>query len=107
VVGLAAMGARGVPLWFFYLALLPSLVSLVGAYALWKQRLWAFVPVVAAPTLALGSYLLITPPPTVNFAPSFFGQVLARLPPQQLAMLALFCAVLVHMGFLRKWGYLR
>lgn len=107
VVGLAAIGAQGTPLWFFYAALMPPLLSLLGAYGLWQRRMWAFAPVALAPVLALGTYLLISRAPPVSFATTLFGHVLERLPPQQLLLLALFGAVLLHMAFLRKWGYLR
>ncbi len=104
VAPLLESGAAGIPLWFFYLAVLPALLTLCAAYTLWRRKFWVVLLLVAAPLVNISVYLVVPGSSRVSLATSFAGQLAERLPQAQLLQLGVFAAAIVYVAILRKWS---
>ena len=106
VVALVMTATSDFPLWFYYLALLPSLLTLGAAYCLWRKSKWVIALLLLALLLALSVHLFFASTPSVSIATTLAGRVLERLPLQLLVQLGIFSAALLYSAFLIKWGHL-
>lgn len=104
IVGLASPSTQGIPLWFFYLALAPSLLSLLGAYLLWRRSVWAIAPLPFAAGLRAAPYLFMVPYNGPPLSSTFAGQLFERLPPRVSIEAGVLLAIALYCVFLRKWS---
>lgn len=107
VIDLASPATRGLPIWFFYLALSPSLLMLFSAYSLWRKEAWAIVLLPIAGILRAAPYLFMMPSEGPSLASTLAGQLLERLPPRISIETACLIGVALYCAFLRKWSAIR
>ena len=103
---LALYFSPDVPLWFFYAAVLPSLLTGLAAYSLYKRSWWVSILLLLAIVVRVGTQIAFHNSSQPIIASSLAGELFERLPASLLVQVAAYLAISVYTMFLRKLGYL-